>query len=139
MTKIATRRSEMTPGARQALNELDACLAKMLTCHNDGLPERFRSGRDDEVSFLTLIKKTTPKVVHVDPLSVSVKFNSDRSIAEATPERLARLEKYRAQAESESITYDEVNDMGEYNALVEFACEMAKLGVFTEDDFEDEE
>lgn len=144
-SEIATDRKLMTPGAQAALNDLDDFLADILEVQSESIPMGMRNRREDTTSFKMLIKKTTPKVVYVDPNSVAVQFQTVggvRSITSATDERLARIERYRSQAEDkdrEAFEYKDVNDMGEYEALVEMACMLAKNGILTEDDFSDEE
>lgn len=64
-----------------------------------------------------------------DPRSVSVKFakvDGKRVITQATPERLAAIEKYRKQiANGEDIEY-EVNDYKQYNAERNFYLAMMR-------------
>lgn len=140
MTKIATRREDMTAGAREVLDQFDDFLTDILEVKNDAIPAHLR-GKRDEISLISLLAKITPAEVEpVDPYGVSVKFNSDRAIMDSTPERLETLCDYCDAADKgDEITPNHIDDRQLYENQVNFACQLAKWGWFTEDDFSNED
>lgn len=137
MTKIETRRENMTTGAREALNELDASLMQMFEVDSDTIPAEFRSKKDKTTfTFLAnrLKKAATPDI---DVNDVSVKFDSNKKIVEYTPQRLSTINRYRDTLDSdEGICYNNANEILQYKAEVDFCCKLVEWGVLGESDFE---
>lgn len=143
MAKIATRRSEMTQGARETLNAFDDFLNDIFEVSTESLPPEFR-GQGEFTSFHTLNKKLNKRAKRVKLDShTPVQFatiDGERSVTVANADRLARINRYREQAESDTITYEEAHSDGDaqYNAMVEFTCQLVRWGALSEDDFDDE-
>lgn len=135
-SSIATNRAEMTVGARDALNALDASLMQMFEVKSASIPEEFR-GKKKATTFeqiqnkLFKAEKDAP-----DPRSISVKFSG--GTIEGTAERLATVNKYR-DADDDGINYGQIDERGQYEAEVNFCCLLAKWGVLTEDDLQEED
>lgn len=141
MAKIANR--PMTKGARKLLAEFDNFLSDIMEVSTESLPQEFK-GKGDFTSFQSINKKLAKKQKQVKIDShTPVQFETVggvRSVTVANPDRLARLNRYAEQAETETISYNEAHSDGDaqYNAMVNFACQLAQWGVLGEDDFDEE-
>lgn len=140
-SSIATNRAEMTVGARDALNALDVSLMQMFDVKTAALPVAYR-GKRKRTTFeqiQTQLKKEskgTEQDPDYDPRNVSVKFSG--GTIEGTAERLATINKYR-DADEDGISYGNIDERGQYEAEVNFCCLLAKWGVLTEDDLQEED
>lgn len=101
----------------QLKSNLDAAILNCIYVPNEILPERFHDNREGVTSLARINKILDGKISedkYVDPESVSVKFDvsegdsdENRKIVSGTPERLAKLEKYRNDvASGEEIGYN---------------------------------
>lgn len=133
MTKIATRREDMTEGARNFLNEFDEFLGDVLEIESDSelLTDEFRNNRSNYTSFEYIQEKLKEKEpAPVDPRSKSCKFNRDREIVECTDERLESLLVMSEQAENQEELEHEPDSDRLFKKQCEFMAQLIEWGTY---------
>jgi len=106
---------------------------------NELLPESYR-GKKSHRKLRSVVKQfERTKGKRLTGRDASVKFDSDREITSATPERLAVLEKYAADVAAErEIDYD-IDESKLYNRQLKFCETAVRAGWFEVEEFENEE
>jgi hypothetical protein len=133
IAKLPAETQAMFKRAEQAV--IDAIMVP-----SEWLPEAYRGKRSErKLSSVVKQAKRKRKNLFKEPREISVKFDSDRKVTSATPERLAILERYADCIErGVEIDYD-VNEDKLYRANLEFAGAAMKAGWFGEEEENREE
>ena len=128
--------------ATQLFAELDAAIEDSFEVSCESLPASFQGKRKTRslASIANQIRKKdkTPK----DPRAKSIKFetvNGERKTTKATKERLQTIEAYAKMAEANNALEFDCNEDRLYRAELNFCSMLVKVGILSQEDFENDE